>query len=151
MNLSMSYNMYCIGSSLFLREVFLRLSLCGMCPEYRSPSLGPDSSPAFTMKLPYVLMIPFPSADLTFLNFLSNPIGLGSLLELEGFWLNYPRTVLFLFLALGGDQNIGTRFAFTVPAVRCRGWCMQMIALCFSSPTSSETLSPQTWTFYQAG
>ena len=59
-----------------------------MCPDYRSPSLGPGSSPAFTMKVSYVLMILSPSVDLTFLNFLSNPIGLGSLLELEGFWLN---------------------------------------------------------------
>jgi len=75
MNLSMSYSMYYIGSLLFLRKVFLRLSVCGVCPEYRSPSLGPDSSPAFTMKFPYVLTIPFPSVDLPFLNFLSNPIG----------------------------------------------------------------------------
>lgn len=67
--------MYYIGSLVFLRTVFLRLSVRGMCAEYRGPRLGPDSSPAFTMKLPYVLMIPFPSVDLRFLNFLSNPIG----------------------------------------------------------------------------
>ena len=72
--------MFYIG---FLRKLFLGLLLYGRHPEYGSPSLGVGSSPGFTIKLPYVLMISFPSVDLAFLNFLSNPIGLVSLLDFK--------------------------------------------------------------------